>query len=159
MSKKPNTRKKGRHRKREEAQDVYLHAAATIVAALALGFEFEDCRVDDDGLVWPTPASRIYLRFPRSKSPISEARAYEAGQLAVAKRHGRGPCLIVVNGAPPGDNWTRRFLDIPRVWEAIESLALHIMGNGGARGGDESIALSLIALKLAEDAEAKAVLQ
>jgi hypothetical protein len=144
-------------RRRAEAYDVYLHAAATIVAALALGFEFEDCRVDDDGLVWPTPASHIYLRFPRSKSPVSEARIYEAGPLAVAKRHGRGPCLIVVNGAPPSDNWTRRFLDLPRVWGAIESLALHIAANGGAAGS--GAALSLIAFRLAEDVEAKGTLQ
>ena len=32
-----------------ELYDACLHAAATIITAYALGCEFEDCRLDDDG--------------------------------------------------------------------------------------------------------------
>jgi hypothetical protein len=38
----------------EGLRDACLHAAATIVVAVALGCEFEDCMLDDDGYKWPT---------------------------------------------------------------------------------------------------------
>jgi hypothetical protein len=112
----------------EELRDACLHAAATIVVAVALGCEFEDCMLDDDGYKWPTSISRIYLKYPKDWTEKGEALSsvatiHEAGAMAVAKRHGRGPHLIIDSrtGAFPGDNKTRRLLDVPRVWGAVEA--------------------------------------
>ena len=55
--------------------------------------------------------------------------------MAVAKRHGRGPHLIIDSRtrAFPGDNKTRRLLDVPRVWGAVEALARYIEESGDGR--------------------------
>ena len=82
---------------------------------------------------------------------------HEAGALAVAKKHGRGPHRI---------NEGRRtvhLLDIPRVWAAAEALAKYIEDSGDGfcleasgtifDGGKDSEALKLIIDKLIGDAE------
>ena len=101
----------------EELRDACLHAAATVVIAVALGCEFEDCMLDDDGYKWPTSISRIYFKYPKEWTEKGEALSsvatiHEAGAMAVAKRHGRGPHLIIDSrtGAFPGDSKTRRLL-------------------------------------------------
>ena len=156
----------------EELKDACLHAAATIVVAVALGCEFEDCMLDDDGYPWPTSISRIYLKYPKDWSEKGEALSsvamiHEAGAMAVAKRHGsgRGPRLIIISGtgALPGDNKTRRLLDIPRVWAAIEALTSYIEESGdgrcleaiGTEAGllEDSEALKLIIDKLIGDVD------
>jgi hypothetical protein len=151
----------------EELRDACLHAAATIVIAVALGCEFEDCRLTDDGYRWPTSISRIDLKYPkdwngRAGAFSSVATIHEAGAMAVAKRHGRGPHLI--NHSFSNHNRTRQLLDIPSVWGAIEALASFLEDSGdgggcyGAMGSDaepleDSQALRLIIDKLIGDAD------
>ena len=115
----------------EELRHACFHDAATIVVAIELGCEFEDCRVDDDGRPWPTAMTRIEIKYPgRWGEPGAEvfpaiATIHEAGCRAVAKRHGRGPHRI--------DNYTAvrtsDLLDEPRMWKAIEALARFIENN------------------------------
>ena len=125
--------------------------------------------LDDDGCSWPTSVARIDLKYPKDWGKKGEALSsiamiHEAGAMAVAKRHGRGPCLIIRTGSLPGDNKTRRLLDTPRVWGAIEALAQYIedSGDGGGCYGamgteagrlEDSNALRLIVDKLIEDVE------
>jgi hypothetical protein len=146
----------------EELRDACLHAAATVVIAVALGCEFEDCRLNDDGYPWPTSISRIEIKYPKEWSGragafSSIAMIHDAGAMAVAKRHGRGPHHIA-NGRTP------QLLDIPRVWKAIEALAQFIRDNDedngcySAMGTDagrleDSTALKLIVDRLIGDAD------
>lgn len=140
----------------EELRDACLHDAATIVVAVELGCEFEDCRLTDDGYKWPTSISSVDLKYPKSwrgaEAFPAIASIHEAGCQAVAKRHGRGPQRV--------NNFfavrTSDLLDEPRIWKAIEALAQFIRdnyeGDGcyGAIGtachevGENSAALSLI---------------
>jgi hypothetical protein len=146
----------------EELYDACLHAAATVVIAVALGCKFEDCRLDD-GYPWPTSVSRIEIKYPKEWSGKAGAFSFvamihEAGAMAVAKRHGRGPHLI------NHSDKTRDLLNLPRVWKAIEALAQYIEdnyeGDGcyGAMGTDagcleDANALGLIVDKLIGDAD------
>jgi hypothetical protein len=150
----------------EELRDACLHAAATIVIVVALGCEFKDCRLDDDGYPWPTSVARIDLKYPKDwiekgEALSSVAMIHEAGAMAVAKRHGRGPHLI--NDTFSNHNRTRQLLDIPRVWGAIEALTQYIEDSGdggcydamGTEAGrlEDSNALRLIVDKLIGKAE------
>ena len=102
----------------EELHDACLHAAATVIVAVELGCEFEDCRLTDDGYKWPTFISSVEIKYPESWSERGAeifpaiATIHEAGCQAVAKRHGRGPHLI--------NNYTAvrtsELLDEPRIW-------------------------------------------
>ena len=138
----------------EELYDACLHDAATIIIAFVLGCEFKDCRLTDDGYKWPTSLSRIELEYPedwrgKAEALSSVASIHEAGAMAVAKLHGRGPHRIDETGMP-------ELLDNPMVWKAIETLAQFIEdnyeGDGcyGALGtacheaGEDSAALRLI---------------
>jgi hypothetical protein len=82
----------------EELRDARLHAAATIVVANALGCEFEDCRLDDEGRRWPVSLSVVEIKYPNNwqgaEAFASAAMIHEAGAMAVAKRHGRSPHRI-----------------------------------------------------------------
>jgi hypothetical protein len=49
-----------------ELCDACFHAAATITVAFALGCEFEDCRLDDDGRRWPVSISIVEIKYPES---------------------------------------------------------------------------------------------
>jgi hypothetical protein len=149
---------------KKELRDTCLHNAATIVIAFVLGCEFEDCRSDDDGLQWPTFASRIEIKYPddwrsdwRREAALSGVAAiHEAGAMAVAKQHDLGAHLIqpslrqVVIASE-----TLRLLDDPLVWKTIKALARFIESDGSdgcydAIGtdafevGDDSAALKLI---------------
>jgi hypothetical protein len=81
-----------------DLRDACMHAAATIVVAYALGCEFEDCRLDDDGRRWPVSISIVEIRYPdswRGREPFAAiAMIHEAGAMAVAKLHGRNPHRI-----------------------------------------------------------------
>jgi hypothetical protein len=138
----------------EELYDACLHDAATIVIAFVLGCEFKDCQLTDDGYKWPTSLSRVELRYPedwrgKAEALSSIASIHEAGAMAVAKLHGRGPHRINENGTP-------ELLDDPKVWKAIKALAQFIEDNDeddgcyGALGtacheaGEDSAALKLI---------------
>ena len=146
----------------EELHDACLHSAATIVVAVALGAEFQDCLLDDDGFPWPCSVARVHLKYPKDwekdEAISSVAAIHEAGAMAVAKHHGRAPHLVINNNAFPGDNQTRRLLDTPRVWETIEALARQIEESGdgrcleamGTEAGsiEDSAALKLIIGKL-----------
>ena len=85
-----------------ELYDACLRAAATIITAYALGCEFEDCRLDDDGRRWPVSLSVVEIKYPASwrgsDAFTSVAMIHEAGSMAVAKRHGRGPHRIDTEG-------------------------------------------------------------
>ena len=113
----------------EELRDACLHDAATIVVAVELGCEFEDCRLTDDGYKWPTSISSVDLKYPESwrgaEAFPAIASIHEAGCQAVAKRHGRGPQRV--------NNFfavrTSDLLDEPRIWKAIEALAQFIRDN------------------------------
>jgi hypothetical protein len=142
----------------EELHDACLHCAATIIVAVELGCEFEDCRLTDDGSKWPTFLSSVEIKYPESWDKRGAevfpaiASIHEAGCQAVAKRHGRGPHRI--------NNYTAvrtsDLLDEPRIWKAIEALAQLIESEGGYEGcygamgtdafevGDDSAALKLI---------------
>jgi hypothetical protein len=153
----------------EELRDACLHAAATVVVAVALGCEFEDCRLNDDGYPWPTSISRIEIKYPKEWSGragafSSVAMIHEAGAMAVAKRHGRGAHLIKhsafssIHGRGPHSDETRDFLNLPRVWKAIEALAQYIEDNYEGDGccgamGTDARALRLIVDKLIVDAD------
>jgi hypothetical protein len=80
---------------KEELRDACFHSAATIVVAFALGCEFEDCRLDDDGRQWPVSISIVELKYPPEwcgkEAFTSIAMIHEAGAMAVAKSHGRSP--------------------------------------------------------------------
>jgi hypothetical protein len=138
-----------------ELQDACLHCAATIVVAIELGCEFEDCRITDDGYKWPTSVSSVEIKYPDSWSERGAevfpaiATIHEAGCQAVAKRHGRGPHRI--------NNYTAvrtsDLLDEPRIWKAIEALAQFIGDNDegegcygalGTDGGGDTAALELL---------------
>jgi hypothetical protein len=79
----------------DELRDACLHAAATVAVAYALGCEFEDCRLDDDGRRWPVSLSVVEIKYPdgwRGKDDfVHVAMIHEAGAIAVAKSHGRSP--------------------------------------------------------------------
>src|ERR1700722_12844457 len=134
----------------EELYDECLHAAATIVVASVHGCEFLDCRLNDDGYKWPTSISRIELMSGDDwwieESFRAIAAIYEAGSMAVAKRHGRGHHLIHLVGEE--QSGTSKLLDDLQVWKAIEALAQFIRDNHGALGtrspGEDSPALKLI---------------
>jgi hypothetical protein len=126
-----------------ELQDAVYHDAATIVVAYALGCEFKDCCLDDDGAKWPTSVSRIELNYPddwtRAEAIALVAVIHEAGPMAVAKLHGRGPHRV--NESP-----TSEMLDDSKLWEAVEALAKFIESNDeddgcyGALGTDGRMA-------------------
>jgi hypothetical protein len=82
----------------DDLRDACMHAAATIVAAYALGCEFEDCRLDDDGRQWPVSISIVEIKYPDSwrgrEAFAAIAMIHEAGAMAVAKLHGRSPHRI-----------------------------------------------------------------
>jgi hypothetical protein len=81
----------------EELRDARLHAAATIVVANALGCEFEDCRLDDEGPLASVALRRrnqIPQQLQGAEAFASVAMIHEAGAMAVAKRHGRSPHRI-----------------------------------------------------------------
>lgn len=139
-----------------ELSDACLHDAATIVIAVELGCEFEDCRLTDDGYKWPTFVSSVEIKYPESWRGVEAfpaiGRIHEAGCQAVAKRHGRGPHRI--------NNYTAirtsDLLDEARIWKAIEALARYIENNYEGEGcygalgtdafetGDGSAALELL---------------
>jgi hypothetical protein len=81
-----------------DLRDACMHAAATIVVAYALGCEFEDCRLDDDGRRWPVSISIVEIKYPDSwrgrEAFAAIAMIHEAGAMAVAKLHGRSPHRI-----------------------------------------------------------------
>jgi hypothetical protein len=83
----------------DELRDACLHAAATIVVAYALGCEFEDCRLDADGRVWPVALSVVEIKYPdnwRGRDDfVHVAMIHEAGAMAVAKSHGRSPHINI----------------------------------------------------------------
>src|SRR5580692_6315889 len=83
----------------DELRDACLHAAATIVLAYALGCEFEDCRLDADGRVWPVALSVVEIKYPdnwRGRDDfVHVAMIHEAGAMAVAKSHGRSPHINI----------------------------------------------------------------
>ena len=109
-----------------ELYDACLHDAATIVVAFAYGCEFEDCRLTDDGYKWPTSISRIEIKYPEDwrweEVFLAVAAIHEAGAMAVAKRHGRGPHRI-------NENRTPELLNDPVVWKTVEALAQFIEDN------------------------------
>jgi hypothetical protein len=119
----------------EELRDACLHTAATIVVAVELGCEFEDCRLTDDGYKWPTFLSDVDIKYPKSWADRGAevfpaiASIHEAGCQAVAKRHGRGPHRINNYTAISTSN----LLDEPRIWKAIETFARFIEDNYEAR--------------------------
>jgi hypothetical protein len=114
----------------EELSDECLHAAATIVVALVHGFELEYCSFNDDAYKWPTSISRIELwsadDWWLEDGLLARAAVHEAGSMAVAKRHGRGPHLILLDME---NSETDRLLDDPQVWKAVEALAQFIRDN------------------------------
>jgi hypothetical protein len=119
----------------EELYDECLHAAATIVVAFVYGCEFGYCQLDDDGYKWPTYISRIEL-MSADDWEVEEAFAartaiHEAGYMAVAKHHGRGPHLIFIGSEHSG---TAKLLDDPKVWKAIEALGRFIENNYEGEG-------------------------
>jgi hypothetical protein len=113
----------------QELSDACLHDAATIVIAVELGCEFEDCRLTDDGYRWPTSGSSVDLKYPESwrnaEAFPAIATIHEAGCQAVAKQHGRGPHRVNNFSA----NRTSDLLDEPRIWKAIKTLARFIEDN------------------------------
>jgi hypothetical protein len=133
-----------------------LHDAATIVVAVELGCEFEDCRLTDDGYKWPTFVSSVEIKYPESWRGVEAfpaiATIHEAGCQAVAKRHGRGPHRINNYTAVRTSN----LLDELRTWKAIETLARFIednyegegcygaLGTDASKTGDDSAALKLL---------------
>jgi hypothetical protein len=141
----------------EELRDACIHTAATVVVAFVYGCEFGDCQLDDDGFKWPTSISRIELRsaddWKLEESFVARTAIHEAGSMAVAKHHGRGPHLIVMfieNGE------TAEVLENPNVWKAVKALARFIEdnyegdGHYGALGtachevGEDSAAIKLL---------------
>jgi hypothetical protein len=119
----------------EELRDACIHTAATIVVAFVYGCEFVDCRLNDNGYKWPTPISRIEFLYGEDWE-IEETFAaltaiHEAGSMAVAKHHGRGPHLIIMCIEHSG---TAKLLDDPNVWKAIEALARFIEDNYEGEG-------------------------
>jgi hypothetical protein len=123
----------GRHRPlltAVELRDACIHTAATIVVAFVYGCEFGDCRLKDNGYRWPTPLSRIELMsaddWSLDESFVARTAIHEAGSMAVAKHHGRGPHLILMGIEHSG---TAEVLDNPNVWKAIEALARFIEDN------------------------------
>ena len=131
-SQKPMFSEDGEHRPLltpEELRDACIHAAATIVVAFVYGCEFGDCRLNDDGYKWPTSISRIELwsadDWSLDESFVARTAIHEAGSMAVAKHHGRGPHLIFIG--EHGE--TAKLLDDPNVWKAIEALAQFIEDN------------------------------
>ena len=114
----------------EELSDACIHTAATVVVASVYGCEFKDCQLDDDGYKWPTSISRVELWPPDDWSPdesfVFRTVIHEAGSMAVAKHHGRGPHLIIMFVEP---SETAKLLDDPKVWKAIKALARFIEDN------------------------------
>lgn len=138
---------------KDELHDACTHAAATVVIAYALGCEFEDCRLTDDGSQWPTSLSRVEIQYPASwcgESAFSSiATIHEAGAMAVAKLHNRSPHRINRGGGASG------FLNHPLIWRAVLALAEFIEGNDegdgcfgalGTDGSEESEDSSAIAM-------------
>ena len=142
-----------------ELYDDCLHAAATIVVAFVFGCEFRDCRLNDDGIGWPTPVARIEFKFPAGWRWEREALAavasiHEAGALAVAKMHGRGPHRIDMGGVEMSR--THQLLDDPVIWKTIKLLARFIEDNDEGEGcygaggtdlsddGEDTAAITLI---------------
>jgi hypothetical protein len=118
----------------EELRDACIHTAATIVVAFVYGCEFGDCRLNDNGYKWPTSISRVELWPPDDWSPdesfVFRTVIHEAGSMAVAKHHGRGPHLILIGEF--GE--TAKLLDDSNVWKAIEALAQFIEDNYEGEG-------------------------
>ena len=114
----------------EELRDACIHTAATVVVAFVYGCEFKDCQLNDDGYKWPTSISRIELRsaddWALEESFAARTAIHEAGSMAVAKDHGRGPHLIFIGS---GHSETAKLLDDSNVWKAIEALARFIEDN------------------------------
>ena len=119
----------------EELRDACIHTAATVVVAFVYGCEFKDCQLDDDGYKWPTSISRIELRsaddWALEESFAARTAIHEAGSMAVAKHHGRGPHLIFIGS---GHSGTAKLLDDSNVWKAIEALARFIEDNYEGEG-------------------------
>jgi hypothetical protein len=116
----------------EELHDACLHDAATIVVAFKMGYEFKDCRLNDDGYPWPTSVSRLEFDRPDGwRSTGAIAAIHEAGAMAVAKSHGRGPHRIEIIGI---GSETFDLLNDPLVWKVIEALAQFIEDNYGGDG-------------------------
>ena len=115
----------------------------------ALECEFKCCYLTDDGYKWPTSVSRTWLEYPKDwtgeEAFSNVATIYEAGSLAVAKRHGRPPHRINVGDAGAR---TADFLDDPLNWELVEAVAQLIRNNYegdgcyGAEGTDPHWSLS-----------------
>jgi hypothetical protein len=141
-----------------ELRDASLHCAATIIVAVELGCEFEDCRLTDNGRTWPAFLSSVEIKYPKSWSEHGAeafpaiATIHEVGCHAVAKRHGRAPHCINAYTATK----TLELLEEPRLWNAIEKLADFIhdnyegdgcygaLGTDGHELDEESNALELL---------------
>ena len=119
----------------EEFRDACMHTAATIVVAFLYGCEFGDCRLNDNGYKWPTPLSRIELMsaddWSLDEYLVARTAIHEAGSMAVAKHHGRGPHLIIIGFE---QSEMAKLLDDPNVWKAIEALARFIEDNCEGEG-------------------------
>ena len=117
----------------DELRDACLHCAATIVIAIELGCQFEDCRLTDDGAGWPTFLSSVEIKYPDdwrdARAFPAIASIHEAGVHAVAKAHGRGPHRV--------NNYTSvrtsHLLDEPRIWKADPKSARAIHRRGRRR--------------------------
>lgn len=108
-----------------ELYDECLRAAATIVVAFTLGIEFEDCRVTDDGVGWPVPVAYVEFKYPdgwrwEREALQAVAAIHEAGAMAVAKMHGRGPLGI---NRYTEEHRTSTLLDDPVIWKTIKDVA------------------------------------
>jgi hypothetical protein len=118
-----------------ELRDACLYAAAIVVVTFSLGCEFEDCRLDDDGAVWPTATTRIEIKYPDDWRwkwgifPIVGA-IHETGAAAVAKQHDTGLCRINAYTAPRTSN----LLEDPKIWATIKALAKLIQDSGPCDG-------------------------
>ena len=118
-----------------ELRDACLYAAAIVVVAFSLGCEFEDCRLDDDGAVWPTATTRIEIKYPDDWRwkwgifPIVGA-IHETGAAAVAKQHDTGLCRINAYTTPRTSN----LLEDPKIWATIKALATLIQDSGPCDG-------------------------
>jgi hypothetical protein len=141
----------------EQLRDACIHAAATIVVAFIYGCEFIECQLNDTGYKWPTALSRIEFLYGEDWEIEEQFAAlsaiHEAGSMAVAKHHGRGPHLIVMCIE---NSETAEVLENPNVWKAVNALARFIEdnyegdGHYGALGtachevGEDSAAIKLL---------------
>ena len=86
----------------EELRDACLHDAATIVVAVELGCEFEDCRLTDDGYKWPTSISSVDLKYPKSWRG-AEAATKPAGRAKSLLKNDEGTAMTSASAIPPDD--------------------------------------------------------